>query len=98
MWATHYIEKLKNGQTVELRPRGNSMSGRIESGQLVTIAPIDKSIPRKGDIVLCSIGKRQYLHLVLAVLGDRYLICNNRGRINGWAGRDHIYGIVVRIE
>jgi hypothetical protein len=36
-WATPYIDKLKKGETVQFRPRGNSMSGRIESGQLCTV-------------------------------------------------------------
>jgi hypothetical protein len=36
-WATHHIEQLKNGETVQFRPRRNSMKGKINSGQLVTI-------------------------------------------------------------
>lgn len=41
-WATHYIEKLKNDETVQFRPRRNSMKGKIESGQLVTVEAIGK--------------------------------------------------------
>jgi hypothetical protein len=36
-WATHYIEQLKAGQTVQFRPRGNSKKGKIASGQLVIV-------------------------------------------------------------
>jgi hypothetical protein len=39
-WATHYIAKLLQGETVQFRPRGDSMSGKIDSGQLVTVQPI----------------------------------------------------------
>ena len=39
-WASQYVEKLLKGQTVQFRPRGNSMSGKIESGQLVTVVPL----------------------------------------------------------
>jgi hypothetical protein len=34
--ATSYIDKLKKGETVQFRPRGNSMSGKIESGKLTS--------------------------------------------------------------
>ncbi len=95
-WATAHIEKLKNGQTVQFRPRGHSMSGKIESGQLVTVEPIGDQPIVRGQIVLCTVRGHQYLHLVKAVLGDRYLICNNHGRTNGWAS--DVFGRVVRIE
>jgi hypothetical protein len=42
-WATKYIEQLSRGETVQFRPRGNSMRGKIENGQLVTVAPRSKS-------------------------------------------------------
>jgi hypothetical protein len=35
-WANHNIEKLKAGDTVQFRPRDNSMKGKIESRQLST--------------------------------------------------------------
>ena len=54
-WATPYIAKLKNGETVFFRPRGHSMKGKIESGQLCTVEPIKEfESLQKGDIVLCS--------------------------------------------
>jgi hypothetical protein len=30
-WATPYLEKLKRGESVQFRPRGNSMLGKIET-------------------------------------------------------------------
>ena len=94
-WATSLIEQLKQGLVVKARPRGNSMSGKIESGQLVTIAPVSKPL-RKGDIVLCKVNGSEYLHLIKAIDGERYLIGNNHGRINGWT--NNVFGIVVSIE
>ncbi len=35
-WAIAHIAKLKASETVQVRPRGNSMQGKIESGQLCT--------------------------------------------------------------
>jgi hypothetical protein len=96
-WATDYIARLQNGETVQFRPRGGSMRGRIESGQLCTVAPAPDEL-RVGDIVLCKVNGRQYLHLIKAVQGGRYQIGNNRGRINGWIARGGIYGKLIRVE
>ena len=38
-WATNYISKLERNENVSFRPRGGSMKGKIESGQLCTIEP-----------------------------------------------------------
>ena len=97
-WATHYIAKLRAGETVSFRPRGNSMVGRIESGQLCTVVPIDPATLRVGDIVLCTVGRNEYLHLVNAIQGERFQIANNRGYINGWIGAASIFGKCIRIE
>lgn len=97
-WATLYIEKLKQGETVQFRPRGNSMTGKIESGDLCTVVPAKEEELAVGDIVLCKVGGAQYLHLIKAKQGDRFQIGNNRGRINGWIGMNGIYGRCVRIE
>jgi len=83
-WATYYIEKLKLGETVQFRPRGNSMTGKIDSGELVTVEPLAKRQLYKGDIVLCKVSGCQYLHLIKAIQGNRYQIGNNIGGINGW--------------
>ena len=96
-WATHYIERLKNGETVRFRPRGNSMKGKIESGQLVTVEPVGTKALQKGDIVLCKVNGSQYLHLIKAIQGERYQIGNNIGRINGWVTGNSIYGICTEV-
>lgn len=97
-WATSYIAKLKLGETVQFRPRGNSMQGKIESGDLCTVAPVKIEELAVGDIVLCKVGGAQYLHLIKARQGDRFQIGNNRGRINGWIGANGIYGRCLRVE
>ena len=97
-WASSYIAKLQAGETVSFRPRGNSMSGKIESGQLCTVEPIASEMLEVGDIVLCKVNGSEYLHLVKAIQGPRLQIGNNRGRINGWVTAKSIYGRCVRIE
>ena len=97
-WASGHIEKLRAGQTVSFRPRGNSMAGKIESGQLCTVAPVDSAALRVGDIVLCKVNGREYLHLVKAIQGERFQIGNNRGRINGWVGPNAVFGKLIAVE
>ena len=98
-WATAYIVKLKAGETVSFRPRGHSMRGKIESGQLCTVAPVeDHATLEKGDIVLCKVNGAEYLHLIKAIQGARFQIGNNRGRINGWVGANAIFGKCIKIE
>jgi hypothetical protein len=98
-WATQYIAKLIEGETVSFRPRGNSMIGKIESGQLCTVVPISSVDEiHVGDIVLCKVNGTEYLHLVKATQGERFQIGNNRGRINGWIVRSSIYGRCIKVE
>ncbi len=98
-WATALIPKLKAGQAVKVRPRGNSMHGLIESGQLCTIDPIeDPGVLAVGDIVLCKVRGQEYLHLIKATRGQQFQIGNNRGGINGWITANAIFGVCSAVE
>ena len=97
-WATGYIEQLRRGETVSFRPRGHSMSPKIESGQLCTVSPVDAATLVAGDIVLCKVKGSEYLHLVKAIQGQRFQIGNNRGFINGWVGANAIFGRLMHVE
>jgi len=97
-WASGFIERLRAGETVTFRPRGHSMSGKVESGQLCTVEPVDPAVLRVGDIVLCKVKGREYLHLVKAVQGPRFQIGNNRGGVNGWISAGAVFGRCVKIE
>ncbi len=74
------------------------MAGKIKSGQLCTVEPVDASTVQVGDIVLCKVNGREYLHLVKAIQGPRFQIGNNHGRINGWVSANAIFGRCVKIE
>lgn len=97
-WAAPYIVKLQAGETVSFRPRGNSMSPRIRSGQLCTVAPVDSDKIKVGDIVLCRVKGHEYLHFVKAILGVRFQIGNNHGGINGWIGTGNVFGRLMKKE
>lgn len=97
-WATKYIEDLKEGKEVSFRPRGNSMTGKISSGQLCTVEPVSIDSLQTGDIVLCKVKGNQYLHLIKAIKGSRFQIGNNHGKINGWIGENSIFGKLTTVE
>ena len=97
-WATQAIEALQKGESAKIRPRGQSMKGKVNDGDLVTLEPC---IPEKlavGDIVLVKVKGYIYLHLIKAINGQRFLIGNNRGGTNGWVGAHCIYGIATHTE
>ncbi len=97
-WATFAIEALRRGETVKIKPRGHSMRGKVNDGDTVTVAPADPAKLAVGDIVLVHVKGHDYLHLIKAINGQRFLIGNNRGGINGWVGHNCIYGIAVAVE
>jgi hypothetical protein len=97
-WADAHIARLTRGETVQFRPRGNSMVGKIDSGQLCTVEPLGDHDLEIGDIVLCRVKGNQYLHLVKAVQGERFQIGNNRGGINGWITRRQIFGRLLALD
>ena len=97
-WADGHIARLARGETVQFRPRGNSMVGKISSGQLCMVEPIRDRELAVDDIVLCRVKGNQYLHLVKAIQGERFQIGNNRGGINGWITRRQIFGRLIGVE
>ena len=74
------------------------MAGLINSGDLVTVAPIGEKLIEVGDIVLCTVNGSDYLHIVKALQGSQCQIGNNRGRINGWTNLSKVYGKVTAVE
>ena len=97
-WATYAKEALRRGETVQIRPRGHSMTGKVNDGDRVTLAPVDPATLKVGDIVLVRVHGTDYLHLIKAISRGRFLIGNNRGGVNGWVGPHAIYGIATKIE
>ena len=96
-WVSDARAGLAEGRAVHVRPTGGSMRGRIESGQLVTIAPVDPAAVGAGDVVLVAWRGGFLLHLVKEARGEQLLIGNNVGKINGWAPRAAVIGKVVAV-
>ena len=72
--------------------------GQDRVRQLCTVEPVGPSSLHIGDIVLCKVNGREYLHLIKAIQGQRFQIGNNRGRINGWVSAGAIFGRCVSVE
>lgn len=97
-WATEHVARLQAGETVQFRPVGGSMRGRIESGQLVTVEPLGEREPEVDEAVLCRVNGKVYLHLVKAKRAGHFLIGNNVGHDNGWCLLPCIYGRVTAVQ
>jgi hypothetical protein len=98
-WASHAIELLQKGQQATITPHGSSMTGRVNDGSTVVLAPLTATEPQVDDVVLVRVKGSTYLHLVKALDSKgRYQIGNNRGGINGWVSRNAIYGRAISIN
>ena len=97
-WVNDARKELAAGREVKVRPFGGSMRGRIESGQLVTIAPVSPEEVRAGDVVLVAWRGNYLLHLVKEIKTDQLLIGNNLGKVNGWVETSAVAGRVVAVE
>ena len=73
------------------------MRGRIESGQLVTLAPVSPADVQVDDAVLVAWRGNYLLHLVKEINDDQVLIGNNVGKINGWVSFGAVKGKVVAV-
>jgi hypothetical protein len=102
LWAVGMMDavaaRVAAGETVRFRPTGSSMAPLIRSRQLVTVAPVDTGTLAVGDVVLARVAGTVYLHKVTALDGRRVQIGNNRGRINGWTGREKVFGRCVEVD
>lgn len=96
-WADDHIRQLQLGWSVSFQPRGHSMAGIIEDNQLVTVAPYRGATLKIGDVVLCAVADKQYLHLIKAIRHWplKYQIGNNKGGSNGWIWPNNIYGVLT---
>jgi hypothetical protein len=97
-WVKDALKELESGQAVQVRPSGGSMRGRIESGRLVTLAPVDLQEIIVDDVVLVRWQGNYLLHLVKEIKDGQFLIGNNLGKINGWVSAEAICGKVIAVE
>ncbi|HEY0073343.1 MAG TPA: S24/S26 family peptidase [Abditibacteriaceae bacterium] len=90
------------GETIEIKPQGGSMTGRINNGDTVTLSPCNVSELKTDDIVLVRIRGRRFQHIVLHQIlqcdGKRFLIGSFQGRVDGWVQANDIFGKAIEIK
>jgi translation initiation factor IF-1 len=96
-WVKDALSELAAGRTAQVRPFGGSMRGRIESRQLVTLAPVRAGEVRPHDVVLVRWHGNYLLHLLKETRDGRLLIGNNLGKINGWVSGADVVAKVVAV-
>ena len=93
------IKDLLDGKITTIKPHGNSMKGKIESGNTVELSPCKPEDLCVGDIVLSKVNGNIYVHLIKAIRKNKnslqFQIGNNKGGINGWTSI--IYGKVISV-
>src|SRR5687767_8598923 len=97
-WVNDALRELRAGRPAHVRPVGGSMRGRIESGQAVTISPVDPAEVCADDVVLVAWKGNHLLHLVKEATPDQLLIGNNLGKVNGWVPRSAVAGRVTDVR
>ena len=97
-WADFAREALRRGETIQIKPRGHSMKGKVNDGDLVTVTPWAPEELAVGDIVLVRVHGNDYLHLIKAIDKGRFLIGNNRGGTNGWVSSNSLFGKAIKVE
>ena len=97
-WVKDGLKELSSGKAAKVRPQGGSMRGRIESGQLLTIAPVEPDEIKIDDVVFVKWKGNYILHLVKDIQGDNILVGNNLGKENGWATLDDVCGKVTEVS
>ncbi|MGL4465358.1 MAG: hypothetical protein ACRC1K_24675 [Planctomycetia bacterium] len=97
-WVNDARKELAAGRSVQVRPIGGSMRGRIECGRLVTLAPASPGEIDVDDVVLVEWKGNFLLHLVVAMEDDQLLIGNTLGKQNGWVSTSAVLGKVTAVE
>lgn len=90
-------EHLRAGETITLIGFGQSMTPVLKSGQPAIVEPVTEETElKKGDVVFCKVAGHYYLHKVTAIRNGRtFQISNNHGHVNGWVGKNSIFGRMI---
>jgi len=99
------LKTLQEKGEIIWRPKGNSMTPKIYSGDQVKVINCHPSVFRVGDIAYTKVKGNYYLHLITAIdtsdgtgYDARYAISNNHGHVNGWTDGKNMFGICVQVK
>lgn len=99
-WADEAIETLRQGAYTRIQARGDSMTGKVNDGDMVTLEYCEPKKLAVGDVVLVKVKSAVLLHQIMAINAKegRFQIGNTRGEVKGWVGGSAIYGRATRIK
>lgn len=95
------FNQVKSGEVIEFRPRGNSMTGLVNDGDLVKVVPLNNvNALAVGDVVLVKVKGGVFLHKVLEnqTKIERVKIGNNKGGVNGYTAYRNVAGVAVEVS
>jgi len=96
-WVKEALAQLKTDGQCVIHPIGNSMRGRVESGQRVVLTNRRLEELRVGEVVFIRWKGNYLLHLILEMKDHRLLIGNNVGKVNGWIDRKDVLAKAIEI-
>ena len=91
------IETLQSKGEVSFKPHGNSMTPKINSGDLVKVKFVLPNVYRVGDIVYCKVKGSYLLHMISSIDNGRFVISNNHGHINGTVSDSAMFGLCIEV-
>lgn len=90
---------LSKGKPFRFQAKGFSMSPFIQDEDIVTLSPLRNKIKLGEVIASFESNKRLYLHRVVKISHEKFLIRgDNVSIVDGWQFRDDMLGYVTRIE
>lgn len=92
------VKILEEKNEVAIKCNGRSMIPLIHPKETIHLKKVLISQLRVGDAVFVRIKRALQVHILSAIDNDRMQISNRKGFINGWVGKNSIYGLAVRIE
>jgi hypothetical protein len=94
--ALHSVarEVLSRGDALRLCVHGSSMAPAIRDGEDLVVLPVDRGRIRLGDVVLCRVGTRLFLHRVVLVgRGGVVVWGDGLASPDGHVGWDEVLGV-----
>lgn len=91
--SNNAIAAIKRNGECYIQGFGGSMEPVLHSGDILHFLSITEETRLfEGDIVFCEVNGGLLLHKIIAINGDKIQIGNNKGKMNGWTTRKHIFG------
>lgn len=83
-----------------IKAAGNSMQPIMSTGDTLYLKRVDPSKLRKGDAVFCKVRGNIFVHLIKGIdsKGERFIIGNNHGHINGHTNANGIFGLCTQVN